>query len=97
MKQNPFTPEQQKRAAETRHKAQEARQRLPRCTIVRPGDKDTPSRVCGARTSQNDAEKARGVYWCPACQKYPWGSGGGRHGGGPDKVPAAALVLDREP
>ena len=61
----------------------------PTCTriVERPG---CAPRVCGARTVQNDIERARGVFWCPRCQRYPWGSGGGRAGGGPDKVPADA-------
>jgi ribosomal protein L37AE/L43A len=45
---------------------------------------------CGTLTVQNERERARGVYWCPRCQTYPWGSGGGPAGGGPDKVPPEA-------
>jgi ribosomal protein L37AE/L43A len=45
---------------------------------------------CDTQTVQNEPEHARGVYWCPRCQTYPWGSGGGPAGGGPDKVPPEA-------
>jgi len=32
-------------------------------------------RQCATPTIQNDIERKRGVYWCPRCQTYPWGSG----------------------
>lgn len=76
--------------AEGRQKAQEARSRLPKCTIPVMRGEPAIQTPCGQRTSQNEAEQDRGVYWCPRCQKYPWGSGGGRSGGGRDKVPAEA-------
>lgn len=85
-----MNPERQKALAEGRQKAREARSGLPRCTNLRPGGKGVPASVCGQKTTQNERELERHVFWCPRCQKYPWGSGGGRSGGGPDKVPASA-------
>lgn len=81
-----------KALAEGRQKAQEARRRLPRCTISVKRKNGTRG-PCGARTCQNEPEESRGVYWCPRCRRYPWGSGGGRSGGGPDKVPAEAWSI----
>ena len=78
----------------------EAARSLPRCTLpMRVGPTGHSRRsgllahgtpLCGTRTIQNESERSRGVFWCPACAKYPWGNGGGRSGGGPDKVPAHA-------
>jgi hypothetical protein len=65
------------------------RARRPRCTIL-VEHRDGSVTACGAITDQNEVERSRGVYWCPVHQRYPWGSGGGRAGGGPDKVPAEA-------
>ncbi len=68
---------------------------MPRCTKwvgppILPGKGSSRSgsvgRPCGTRTIQNEAERARGVYWCPRCRTYGCGSGGGRASGGPDKV-----------
>lgn len=93
------------RLAEGRARAAQARAArnsvAPRCTnrVLRPGmaqrppdGSSKPDRVCGTPTIQNEPERSRGVFWCPRCQSYPWGSGGGRSGGGPDKVPAEAYA-----
>ena len=32
---------------------------------------------CQTRTIQNDCERARRIWWCARCQKYPFGSGFG--------------------
>jgi len=62
-----------------------ARQSSPRCTNPLPDTKGHPKRrkglkmasveVCGTPTIQNEPERERGIYWCPTCQQYPWGSG----------------------
>lgn len=76
--------------AKGREIAQERRKTLPRCTRTIQPPKGLEPRICRARTSQNEAERDRGVFWCPDCQRYPWGSGGSRAGGGPDVVPVEA-------
>jgi hypothetical protein len=72
---------------------------MPRCTNrvgppILPGKAGSgprqTDRRCGTLTVQNEVERERGVYWCPRCRRYPWGSGGGRAGGGPDRVPPEA-------
>ena len=60
----------------------------PRCQRVVTVRKQP--RVCGTRCVQNDIERGRGVWWCPACSRYAFGSGGGRAGGGADRIPAEA-------
>lgn len=84
------------KAREMRHKNPPV---MPKCTreVVRQMGRGRPKTVsstekaiCGAPTIQNEPERERGVYWCPRCRRYSWGSGGGRAGGGPDVVPALA-------
>ena len=93
-----LSPERKTALAEARQKAKQGASRLPKCTRTLPatparGEAPArPPRPCGTRTIQNAPERTRGVYWCPRCRRYSFGSGGGRAGGGPDKVPAEAYA-----
>lgn len=86
--------------AALRSKRAAARTAVPACTLpVRrgthgprqaDGSLEGSYEQCGTPTVQNAIERTRGTWWCPRCQRYPWGIGGGRAGGGADSVPPEA-------
>ena len=67
---------------------------MPRCQRLISTRKHPDPHPCNTPCVQNSSEKERGVWWCAACQKYPWGNGGGRAGGGPDlkRIPKEAWL-----